>query len=372
MKDIFIVGAGLYGCVLAERISSVLKKNVTIIEKREHIGGNCWSEIDKYTNIEYHKYGSHIFHTSNKYLFEYISNFIKLNNYKHHVFTEHNNKIYTLPINLKTINDFYNKNMKPAQAKRFIQQEARKENIYNPENFEEKAISLIGRKLYEAFIYGYTVKQWEKDPIELNAEIISRLPVRYDYNNRYFEDIYEGVPCEGYCELFKRLLDNKRIKIELNTDFLSIKDKIIKNSYIIYSGPIDAFFEYRLGNLEWRTVDFNIERYDMEDYQGTSVINYANKDIPYTRTHEFRHFHPERKYSDKTIVFREYSRLAKETDEPYYPISSKNNMLLFRKYKELSKKYKNIIFGGRLGSYRYFDMDDTIYSAIKTFNKNFL
>lgn len=363
-----IVGAGLFGAVIAEQITSQLKLPVTVIDRRSHIGGNCWSEIDSETGVEYHKYGSHIFHTSNIDVWNYINKFTKFNNYQHKVWTSYRGKPYSMPINLQTINSFYNTSLNPVQAKVFIEKEILKENILSPKNLEEKAISLIGKGLYTAFIRGYTIKQWEKDPCELDASIITRLPVRYNYDNKYFSDKYEGIPLDGYGVLFTHLFANPLISIKLNTDFSDIKESITPDTLVIYTGAIDEFFDYSLGRLEWRTVDFEVERPDCSDYQGTSVMNYADADIPYTRIHEFKHYHIERQNTGKTIIFKEYSRFATGNDEQYYPVSTEKNSILLNEYQKLSKNINNVIFGGRLGSYRYFDMDDTIEAAMDTFN----
>lgn len=363
-----VVGAGITGSVIAERIANELKEEVLVIDKRNHIGGNCYSYTDKETGIECHKYGSHIFHTSNENVWKYINKFTSFNNYQHHVWTTYKNRVYSLPINLNTINSYYNKNLSPNEAEEFIKNEAKKENLLNPKNLEEKAISLIGRPLYEAFIKGYTEKQWEKEPKVLSADIITRLPVRYNYNNRYFSDLYEGIPVEGYTKIFENMLDNSLIEIKLNTSFEMIRNQLPKDVFIVYTGPIDQYYGYKFGKLEWRTVDFEIEKYDIVDYQGTSVMNYAEAEIPYTRIHEFKHFHPEIKYQDKTIIYKEFSHKTAD-DEPYYPIKTENNLEILNKYQELAKEEKNVFFGGRLGLYKYFDIDDAIEDALNAFDK---
>jgi len=365
-RPILIVGAGMFGSVMAERIANGLHLPVTVIDKRNHIGGNCWSELDPETGVECHKYGSHIFHTSDRDVWEYISRFTEWNNYQHHVWTTCKGKVYSLPINLQTINSYYGLNLTPAEARAFIQQEAAKEGIREPRNLEEKAVSLIGRPLYEAFIRGYTLKQWEKDPTELDASIITRLPVRYNYNNRYFADTWEGIPLDGYGKLFERMLASPLIDVRLNTDWFAIRESISPDTLVIYTGPIDQFFDYRLGRLEWRTVDFETERPHCADYQGTSVMNAADPETPFTRTHEFKHFHPERPDTGRTIIYREYSRFAGPDDAPYYPVDTERNRKLYAAYQELAAKEENVIFGGRLGKYQYIDMDDTIESTFKT------
>lgn len=366
--NFIIVGAGLFGAVTAERIASQKKENVLLLEKRSHIGGNCYSVIEEETGIEVHKYGSHIFHTDNIEVWEYIRNFMSLNNYRHHVFTTYKDRVYQMPINLFTVNHFYNINLKPADLQEFFRSEAEKEKIIDPKNLEEKAISLIGRPLYEAFIKGYTEKQWETDPKNLSPDIITRLPFRNNYNSEYFEDPVQGLPVDGYENLFKNLLSSRKITVKLNTDFFLIKESIPENIKIIYTGPIDRYFEYKHGKLGWRTIDFKREIIDVDSYQGTAVMNYADKDIPYTRIHEFKYYHPERNYkSGKTVIFKEFSKHSQDHDEPYYPINRREDMEKLASYKSIP--VKNIFFGGRLGNYKYYDMDDTIISALNFFKE---
>lgn len=367
MKKIIIVGTGLFASVIAEKITRSLGLNVDMFERRSHIGGNCWSEIDEETGIDVHKYGSHIFHTSNEDVWNYINKFTSFNEYRHTVWTQHKDEIFSMPINLNTINAFYRKNLSPLEAKEFIKKEVLKESINNPKNLEDKAISLIGRPLYEAFIKGYTAKQWEKDPTDLSENIITRLPVRYNYNNQYFSDRYEGIPENGYGELFEKLLNHPKINIKLNTDFKEISNEISSDSIICYTGAIDEYFDYKLGPLDWRTLDFEVERHHISDFQGTSVMNYADLGKAYTRIHEFKHFHPEKASSDKTIIYKEFSRFAKPEDDVYYPVDTLANKELFKSYKELAKESSNLIFGGRLGDYKYYDMDDAIAAALECF-----
>ena len=344
-----------------------MEQHVIVIDRRNHTGGNCYSSLDDKTEIECHRYGSHIFHTSNKDVWGYINRFTTFNSYQHKVWSTHNNRVYSMPINLHTINSFYGEKFTPDAARRFIQEEAAKEGITAPRNMEEKAVSLIGRPLYEAFFKGYTIKQWDKNPSELSAEIITRLPVRYSYNNRYFADTYEGIPTDGYGALFKKMLGSPLIDVQLNTDFRDIRHNLPDDALIIYTGPIDQYFDYQLGKLEWRTVDFEISRPCVTDFQGTSVMNYADADVPYTRIHEFKHFHPERPDTGKTIIFKEYSRAAQGDDEPYYPVNTERNRKLYAAYRELAASEPNVIFGGRLGQYQYLDMDDTIAEALQCY-----
>jgi UDP-galactopyranose mutase len=367
--DFLIVGTGFYGSVLGERIANVLKKKVLFIEKRNHIGGNCYSEKDKTTEIEYHKYGTHIFHTSNENVWNYISCFTKFNNYKHQVLTRHKNKIFQLPINLETINSFFDKNLNPQEAIDFIKKKINKENINKPNNFEEKAISLIGSDLYNAFIKNYTIKQWGVHPKNLNQSIFSRLPIRYNYLEDYFNHCkYQGIPLNGYTEIFEKMLSSPRIRVKLNTDYFKIKEKIKVKYITIYTGPIDKFFNYQVGRLGWRSVKFEHKVINVGDYQGTSVINYPDLKFKFTRIHEPKHLHLERNYiKNKTLVIKEYP--LNDNLNPYYPINSPENMRLIKIYKEKAKKIKNVIFGGRLADYAYYDMDMTISAALVKFNK---
>lgn len=362
IADFLVVGAGFFGATIAERLATAGRK-VLVLEKRRHIGGNCWSEVDSEAGLEVHKYGSHIFHTSDEKVWAYLNRFSGFNQYRHTVWTTYQEHVYSMPINLATINAYYGLNLKPFDIDAFIEKERSKEDILHPENLEEKAISLIGRPLYEAFIRGYTIKQWEKDPKELPADIITRLPVRHNFNNRYFDDKYEGIPMEGYARLFERMLDHPNIEVQLNADYFDLKDSV-GIVPTLYTGPIDRFFGFKHGHLEWRTIDFEREVHQVHDYQGCAVMNYADAEVPYTRIHEFKHYHPERPTTEGTIIFKEYSRLADRVDDPYYPVNTPKNSRLLEQYQEDAKALKSIRFGGRLGSYRYFDMDDTVAAAL--------
>jgi UDP-galactopyranose mutase len=371
-KDLkyLIVGSGFFGSVIAERLASQLDQRVVVVEARDHIGGNCYSYREPSSNIEVHAYGTHIFHTNNEKVWKYITQFTEFTPYQHKVLTEYRGQVYPMPISLATINSFYKTNLKPGDVAEFIAKES-KGFSGNPSNLEEKAVSLIGRPLYEAFIRGYTTKQWERDPKELPADIITRLPVRKNYNTNYFNDPHQGLPKDGYGELFKRLLNHPNIEVLLNTDYSSVAAEVPENCTIVYTGPIDRFFGYRLGRLDWRSLRFEKEVLDQEDFQGTSVMNYADLDVPYTRIHEFKHLHPERETefnSKKTVIYREYPKtLSGENEDCYYPVNTPRNEELFRKYVTEAKKLKNVIFGGRLGSYKYWDMDKAIENALVTF-----
>ena len=357
--DYLVVGSGFYGAVIAERIKAS-GRSVLVLEKRDHIGGNCYSYEYEGHDITVHKYGTHIFHTSNKTVWDYITGFGEFNRYQHRVLTTFRNRVYSMPINLGTINSFYNVNLNPTEVEAFIA--GKRENYLNPGNLEEKAISLIGWDLYEAFIKGYTAKQWACDPTMLPADIITRLPVRKSYNDCYFDDVYQGNPINGYTDLFLNML--KDIPIERNADFLADREYWRKRcKRIIYTGPIDRYFDFIHGELAWRSVRFEVELVDVDDYQGTSVMNYADQEVPYTRIHEPRHLHPEKKFqSTSTVIVREYS--IKDADEPFYPVNSARDKEIYQKYLRECANEDYIFFGGRLAEYRYYDMHNVIEKAL--------
>ncbi len=364
-----VVGAGIFGSVIAERIAGDLHKKVIVIDKRNHIGGNCYSEVEATTGIEYHKYGTHIFHTSFLEVWDYLNRFTEFNGYFHQVLTTYKGKVYQMPINLETINSFYNINLKPYEVDRFLQNEIEKEKIDQPVNFEEKAISLMGRPLYEAFMKGYTKKQWQADPKDLPASILTRLPFRKNYNESYYYSRWQGIPSKGYTAIFEKMLNHPNISLHLNIDYFDIKQQIPHDIFIIYSGAIDRFFSYKFGKLAWRTLRFEQEIMPYEDYQGTSVMNYAEEEISYTRIHEPRHLHPERSYpTDKTLVIKEYS-LIDDGNNPYYPVNDTKNQQLVLKYRAEAANLKNVLISGRLGDYKYYDMHDTIRMAIESYNQ---
>ena len=369
MIDFLIVGTGFYGSVLAERIANVLKKKVLIVDQRNHIGGNCFSDTDRETGIEYHVYGTHIFHTSNVKVWDYINQFTEFNNYRHQVLSSHKKKIYQMPINLETINSLFNKNFNPKEASFFLNKITKKYKKQSYKNFEEKAKSQIGEKLYAAFIKNYTKKQWNSDPKLLPGSIFNRLPLRLSYNEDYYEQTqWQGIPKHGYTEIFKKLLRNKNIKVVLNKKFnlnFSIKPKYLT----IYTGPLDKLLNYKFGKLDWRSLSFKKKILNVNDYQGTSVINFPDLKHDFTRIHEPKHLHPERKVfkMDKTLIIEEYP--SNNIDEPYYPINNEKNRKIHRQYKEFLKNFKKITFGGRLADYAYYDMDMTISAALKKFEQ---
>jgi len=366
--DLIIIGSGFYGMTVAHQAATKLGLRVLVLERRGHSGGNAHSAMDPDTGIETHTYGSHLFHCNSEEVWNYLNSFTPFTSYRHHVQSVHRGKVYPMPINLGTICSFFGKAMTPDEARAMIAAQRGEISIDAARNLEEKAIALIGRPLYEAFIRGYTAKQWQTDPKLLPPDIITRLPVRYTFNARYFDDRFEGLPSEGYFTIFKRMADHPHIDLRLNTDFFAVRDQLPKNVPILYTGAIDRYFDDRLGALSWRTLDFQREVMPTGDYQGAAVINYADEDVPYTRIHEFRHLHPERTYqNDKTVIFREFSRHAQKGDEPYYPVNTGQDKKTYDAYRCLARQEKNVIFGGRLGSYRYLDMHQAIGAALKLF-----
>jgi UDP-galactopyranose mutase len=370
--DLVIVGSGFFGLTVAERAAAELGKKVLILERRSHIGGNAYSEAEPETGIEVHKYGAHLFHTSNKRVWDYVNRFTEFTGYQHRVFARVKDQVYSFPMNLGLINQFFGKAHTPDEARELIAKQASEFDTNAAENLEEKAISLVGRPLYEAFIRGYTAKQWENDPKNLGANIITRLPVRYTFDNRYFNDTYEGLPVNGYTAWLEKMAEHENIDIRLNVDYFDVREHIPAGTPTVYTGPLDRYFGYSAGRFTWRTVDFESEVAETGDFQGAPVVNYNDQEVPYTRIIEFRHFHPERDYpKDKTVIFREFSRFANEEDEPYYPINTPENREKLEAYRELAKteaREKNVLFGGRLGTYKYLDMHMAIGSALSAFD----
>jgi len=358
-----MAGAGLTNAVIARELAKKGHK-IVIYEKREHIGGNCYTKKDEETGIMVHVYGPHIFHTDNKKVWNYVNSFVEFMPYINRVKTTYNNEVYSMPINLHTINQFFRKAMSPKEAKNFIEQKADK-SIKEPKSFEEQALKMIGKELYEAFFRGYTLKQWEIDPKDLPASILKRLPIRFNYDDNYFSHRYQGMPKEGYTTLIERILKHENIEVILNKSFES---KISEEfDYVFYSGTIDGYYNYQYGRLPYRTLEFE-KIIDDSDFQGCAVMNYADLEVPYTRVSEHKHFTPWEKY-EKTIVFKEYSKECQEGDEPYYPVNLVGENEILKKYKELAKKDDKITFVGRLGTYKYMDMDKIIEEAFKIVDK---
>jgi UDP-galactopyranose mutase len=364
--DLVVVGAGLFGLTVAERCAQ-LGLRVLVVERRNHLGGNAYSEREPQTGIEVHKYGAHLFHTSNERVWRYVNRFTTFTGYQHRVFGRYRGQVYSLPMNLSLINAFFGRAHTPAQARALIAEQAAEFDPETAANLEQKAISLIGRPLYEAFVKGYTAKQWQTDPTELSPDIITRLPVRYTYDNRYFNDTYEGLPTDGYAAWLERMADHPGIEVRLDTDFLAsgLREQYRGAVPIVYTGPLDEYFGYDGGRLSWRTVDLETEVLDVDDYQGAPVINSNDPDVPWTRVLEFKHFHPERTVlPGRTVVVHEYSRFAQEGDEPYYPINTADDREMLLAYRERARVEPLVFFGGRLGTYQYLDMHMAIASAL--------
>ncbi|MFX3617520.1 MAG: UDP-galactopyranose mutase [Sporolactobacillus sp.] len=364
--DYLIVGAGLFGSTFAFEAAK-RGKRVKVIDRRNHIAGNIYTE--KIEGINVHKYGAHIFHTNSKKIWEYVNQFAEFNRYTNSPIANYKGEIYNLPFNMNTFNKLWGV-VTPEQAKQKIEQQKKQIKITNPKNLEEQAISLIGTDVYEKLVKGYTEKQWGRKATELPAFIIKRLPVRFTYDNNYFNDTYQGIPMGGYTQIIEKMLDNKNITVELNQDFFEKKEQYMKEyPKIIFTGMIDQFFDYQFGTLEYRSLRFESETLDTENYQGNAVVNYTDAETPYTRVIEHKHF--EFGNQPKTIITREYPSNWKKGDEPYYPMNDEKNNELYRRYKELAEEVPNIIFGGRLGMYKYYDMHQVIAAALETVNREF-
>ena len=365
--DYLIVGSGLYGSVCARQLTDKGYK-VLVMEKRDHIGGNIYTENIEGINI--HKYGAHIFHTNNKEVWDYVNRYVTFNRYTNSPIANYKGELYSLPFNMYTFNKMWDVTT-PEEAKQKIA-EQRKEIDHEPQNLEEQAISLVGRDIYEKLIKGYTEKQWGRDCKDLPSFIIRRLPVRFTYDNNYFNALYQGIPVGGYTKLIENLL--KDIEVKLNTDYLANRDECNEMAdKIIYTGPIDAYFDYKLGHLEYRSVRFETELLDTDNYQGNAVVNYTDRETPYTRIieHKWFEFGKDNEGNDlpKTVISKEYSSEWKIGDEPYYPVNDEKNNELYSKYKELADKEDKVIFGGRLGEYKYYDMDKIVEKAIERISR---
>ena len=360
--DYLIVGAGLFGAVFAHEAGKKGKKCL-VVDRRNHIGGNIYTE--EIEGIQVHRYGAHIFHTSNKEVWEYVNRFAEFNHYINSPIAVYKDELYNLPFNMNTFSKMWNIKT-PAEAKEIIDRQIADLGITEPANLEEQALSLVGRDVYEKLIKGYTEKQWGRKCTELPAFIIRRLPLRFTYDNNYFNDRYQGIPIGGYTAIIKKLLEQADVK--LGTDYLkereTYKDMAAR---IVFTGMIDEYFDYILGALEYRSVRFETEVLDCPNYQGNAVVNYTEREVPYTRIIEHKHF--EFGTSDKTVISREYSSEWKVGDEPYYPVNDERNSSLYEKYKELAEKEKRVVFGGRLGAYKYYDMDKVILAALELAEK---
>lgn len=359
MKSVAIVGAGFSGAVIARELA-LAGFSVDLFDGRSHVAGNCHTSRDEETGVMLHVYGPHIFHTSNKVVWDYVNQFDEFSPFVNRVKAVSGRKIYSLPINLMTINNFFDVLLSPEEAKLFVESKSDR-SIDDPVTFEDQALRYVGRELYEAFFKGYTLKQWGIHPSKLPASILKRLPVRFNYNDSYYESRYQGIPRNGYTFIVERMLDHPNISIHLGTLF--DRSMAAGFSHVFYSGPIDGWFSFSEGRLGYRTLDFSVERYH-GDYQGNAVINYCNEDVPYTRVCEHKHFTDWESHED-TVIYRESSRSCNEGDVPYYPIRLVGDKSLLRRYVDMGKLEPNVTFVGRLGTYRYLDMHVTIGEALQ-------
>ena len=361
--DYLIVGAGLFGAVFAQQATKA-GKSCLVIDKRDHIAGNIYTKEVEGINV--HEYGAHIFHTNNKLVWNYINRFAEFNRYTNSPVANYNGEIYSLPFNMYTFNKMWNV-VTPDEAREKIASQVEEAGITDPKNLEEQAISLVGTDIYEKLIKGYTEKQWGRDCKNLPSFIIKRLPVRYTYDNNYFNAIYQGIPIGGYTKMVENMLEG--IKVVTNTDYFEAKDELGEFGKVVFTGPIDAYFDYKLGALEYRSVRFETETIDTPNFQGNAVVNYTDRETPWTRIIEHKFF--EFGEQPKTVISREYSSEWKLGDEPYYPVNDEKNAALYAQYKELADAEPNVIFGGRLGEYKYYDMDKVIEAALKCVEKEF-
>ncbi|EJK89662.1 UDP-galactopyranose mutase [Klebsiella pneumoniae] len=359
-KKILIVGAGFSGAVIGRQLAEK-GHQVHIIDQRDHIGGNSYDARDSETNVMVHVYGPHIFHTDNETVWNYVNKHAEMMPYVNRVKATVNGQVFSLPINLHTINQFFSKTCSPDEARALIAEKG-DSTIADPQTFEEQALRFIGKELYEAFFKGYTIKQWGMQPSELPASILKRLPVRFNYDDNYFNHKFQGMPKCGYTQMIKSILNHENIKVDLQREF--IVEERTHYDHVFYSGPLDAFFGYQYGRLGYRTLDFKKFTYQ-GDYQGCAVMNYCSVDVPYTRITEHKYFSPWEQHDD-SVCYKEYSRSCEENDIPYYPIRQMGEMALLEKYLSLAENETNITFVGRLGTYRYLDMDVTIAEALKT------
>lgn len=355
--DLIVAGAGIWGCTVARRAAESGRK-VLVMEKRQVTGGNVRCETDPETGIEVHVYGSHIFHTHLDDVWNFVRRFVDFNGYQHKVLARYKGKTYFLPMGLTLVNSFFGVELTPAELPAFMENEDRK------------------KELFDAFFRGYTSKQWGLPPEEIDPSIIRRVPVRSTYDVNYFNDTNQGIPLTGYNSLFERLLDHPGISVECGREFTleEHRSSPLADVPVCYSGPIDRLFGYRYGELPWRSLSFEQEKMDIADYQGTSVVNYTEADVPYTRIHEFKHYHPEDKATmsrASTIIMREYPRVWKSGDEPYYPVNNAQSQSLLEKYRSEAAKVKGLVIGGRLGEYKYYDMDQSVGRALETVRSNF-
>ena len=358
MYDYLIVGAGLFGAVFANEAKKKGKRCL-VVEKRPHIAGNIYTE--EIEGIQVHRYGAHIFHTNNKEVWEYMQQFAEFNRYTNCPVSYYKGEIYNMPFNMNTFYKMWG-TITPEEAKAKIEEQMKESGIDEPKNLEEQAIRLVGRDIYERLVKGYTEKQWGRRATELPPEIIKRLPVRFTYDNNYFNDAYQGIPIGGYTQIVEKMLDG--LEVRLNTDYLKEKEELDKLAgKIIYTGPVDSYFAYKFGELEYRAVRFETEVLEQENYQGNAVVNYTEYEVPYTRIIEHKHF--EYGTQEKTVISREYPITWHKGEEPYYPVNNEKNNTLYARYEKEAEKEEKVIFGGRLGKYKYYDMHHVVAEALK-------
>ena len=358
MYDYLIVGAGLFGAVFAHEAHKK-GKTCLVIDKRSHVGGNVYTE--EIERIQVHKYGAHIFHTSNKKVWDYVQQFAEFNRYTNSPIAKYKDEIFNMPFNMNTFNKMWGV-VSPEEARNKIEEQIQEANITNPSNLEEQAISLVGKDIYEKLVKGYTQKQWGRACTELPAFIIKRLPVRFTYDNNYFNDLYQGIPIGGYTQIIEKMLQG--IDLKLDYDFFKHREELEKiTDKIVFTGMIDQYYDYCYGELEYRSLKFVTEILDIENYQGNAVVNYNEYEVPYTRIIEHKHF--EYGTQEKTVITKEYPAQWKEGNEPYYPMNDEKNNKLYEKYRNLADNEERVVFGGRLGMYKYFDMHQVIAEALK-------
>lgn len=360
-KNYLIIGAGFSGAVLANRLATGSGCTIDIWDERSHIGGNCHTERDKETGIMVHQYGPHIFNTDKKEIWDFVNSFVEFKPYVHRVKAMSGGKVYSLPVNLHTINQFFGRSFTPDEARAFLETLA-DSTITDPANFEEQALRFIGKELYHAFFYGYTKKQWGCEPKELPASILKRIPVRFNYDDNYHNNLYTGIPVEGYTRLIEKLIDLPGIRVSLNRKFDPAMD-ISGYDHVFYTGPIDAWFEFKYGRLGYRTVSFETHYAD-GDFQGTAQMNYCDEDVPYTRITEHKHFAYWEQH-DRSIYFKEFSKATSATDIPYYPRRLQNDKQILKQYRKDAEALSNVSFLGRLATYRYMDMHHVIGEALQ-------
>lgn len=360
--DYLVVGAGLFGAVFAHE-AALRGKKIKVIEKRDHIAGNIYThEVD---GIQVHQYGAHIFHTSNKQIWDYVNQFATFNRYTNSPIANYKGKMYNLPFNMNTFNELWGTKTPQEAMNKIAEQRSAAKITDRPKNLEEQAISLVGTDIYQKLVKGYTEKQWGQKATDLPAFIIRRLPVRYTYDNNYFNDTYQGIPIGGYTQIVEKMLDHPQIDVKTGVDFFDNKEKYLKDyPRIIFTGMIDQYFNYQLGELEYRSLRFESEELDVDNYQGNAVVNYTDAETPFTRIIEHKHFEFGKGDKNKTVITREYPADWKRGDEPYYPVNNKRNNGLYKQYRKLAKQEGNVVFGGRLGQYRYYDMHQVIHAAL--------